>query len=148
MNITIDDTSPLIGYFNAKGVSPGGWMTNHSNDAAAVPYYFGQSFHDTSGAGDYMSFSFNGSAIYVYGAYRSNHGAYSAIIDGATSGGLLNGFSANAQFQVPIFFTENLNPTRGHTVVLTNRPDLTSPPPNATVLWYLDIDYIIITTVE
>lgn len=29
---------------------------------------------------------------------------------------------------------------------ITNLPSITSPPPNTTIMYYLDIDYIVITT--
>ncbi|ORX40609.1 hypothetical protein BD324DRAFT_678060 [Kockovaella imperatae] len=139
MNIT-------IGYYDKNGKSAGSkWTSKHPGDSLK-DRYFRSTFHATTQDGDYMSFTFNGSAVYVYGAKRSNHGSYSATIDGQTGGGLLFGYAAKPEiFQAPLFFTENLNPAKTHTVVLTNLADQTNPAPTAENPYFLDIDYVVIT---
>lgn len=66
-----------------------------------------------------MSFSFNGTAVEIFGARRDNHGDYQITIDNVTS--TISGLSNPNVFKTSLFSISNL--TQGlHTVTLTNKP--------------------------
>lgn len=93
-------------------------------------YYLG-TFTKNNVSNGKASFTFNGTAFWIYGAKRSNHGTYSVEVDGASYPNN-NGNSANSQFMVSLFNTSGL--TQGsHTVSLTN---------TGTNGQYVDIDLV------
>lgn len=49
-------------------------LTNRSDPETAQ--YFDKTFHGTYTEGDQMVLTFNGSAVYVYGSRRPDHGIY------------------------------------------------------------------------
>ncbi|TRM58243.1 hypothetical protein BD626DRAFT_511931 [Schizophyllum amplum] len=122
-NFTIESVCPLIHYDPADG-----WREGDGADDPELNKYSNGAFTLTNKSGSSASFSFNGSAVYVYGAKRSNHGIYNAEIDGVTTS--YSGRDSAGQFQVPLFVADSLDDTL-HTVKITNQEDL-----------YLDIDYI------
>jgi hypothetical protein len=124
-----------------------------------------------------MSLTFNGTAIYIYGAKRDNHGLYSsksnhvdfamteyddiAQLDGGNIQYQL-GYSETDDIQALLYSAGGLSPNSEHTIVsliapllnwrelksdqvITNLPSQTTPPGNATIRWWLDIDYAVIT---
>lgn len=97
--------------------------------------------------GDYMSFEFNGSAIYIYGSKRDNHGAYQGMFgsrsmpeihelmdmtvqldtrDPVTMSGL---GPEGGEFQTLLYGSNDFPATRPHRVTITNRPALTEGRP-------------------
>jgi hypothetical protein len=80
-------------------------------------------------------FSFNGTAVYLYGAKRANHGGYSISIDEQEIPSTFNGSSTPEQFQTLLYGNASLSYGEHH-VVLTN---VEAPR-------WMDLDYIVITT--
>ncbi|EGO00228.1 hypothetical protein SERLA73DRAFT_53333 [Serpula lacrymans var. lacrymans S7.3] len=106
----IDDKVPLIKYDNT-------WAPGTSADPLADAYYLGTftSNNVTNGA---VMWSFNGTAFWIYGAKRPNHGTYTVTVDGASYANI-DGYSAVNLFQQVLFNKSEL--TQGmHTVTLTN----------------------------
>ena len=63
-----------------------------------------------------MQLKFKGSAVYVYGAMRGNHGLYSAQLDGGNLVYQL-GYSEEPKIQALLFSQGGLDPKNEHTVV-------------------------------
>ncbi|CAE6436439.1 unnamed protein product [Rhizoctonia solani] len=133
-NVTIDDISPLITY-------QGQWHDSYKS--TADPYtnrYLGQTFHASQTDGSQATFKFNGTAVWIFGAKRGNHGHYIVTIDNGDAQ-RLDGYAptqldgVDGLYQVPIFAKTGL--TDGlHTVVLTNDAGSDTNKP------YVDIDFI------
>ena len=80
-NTTLDDPSPLITY-------SGQWTTNQN------PLFSGGSTIYTSTPGDSLTFSFQGSAFYIYGDQVNDHGLFSVYLnDTVLTMGVLSGRS-------------------------------------------------------
>jgi hypothetical protein len=126
-NVTIDNVSPLIQY------QPGWTEGSVAGDSSWFNYSAG-TFTLCTGSGVSASFSFNGTAIWLFGAKRSNHDLYNATLDGvvATSNGSANPYI----FQAALFSATNLANTL-HTVTLTNAGTQAARDSD-----YLDLDYI------
>ncbi|KAG8729331.1 hypothetical protein FRC10_004062, partial [Ceratobasidium sp. 414] len=133
-NITIDDISPLITY-------KGQWLDSYK--LAADPFtnrYWGDSFHSSQTDGSQASITFNGTAIYIFGAKRGNHGHYIVTIDNGQAQ-RFDGYApqqpdgTDGVYQVPIFAQAGLQ-NGLHTVVLTNDGGADSGRP------FVDIDFI------
>ncbi|KAL1725974.1 hypothetical protein EV714DRAFT_255344 [Schizophyllum commune] len=122
-NFTIESVCPLILYD-----PPSGWREGDPADDPETGKYSDGHFTLTNQMGSSASFTFNGSAIYIFGAKRDNHGVYVVELDG--EGTTFSGHDQAGQFQVPLFAQDSLDNTL-HTVKVTNRESL-----------YLDIDYI------
>ncbi|KAL4068205.1 hypothetical protein J3A83DRAFT_4096765 [Scleroderma citrinum] len=121
----IDDKSPLISYDST-------WLPGTSADDTSADQYYLGTFTKNSVTNGKATFTFNGTAFWIYGAKRSNHGTYTVEVDGASYPNN-NGSSANNQFMVSLFNTSGL--TQGsHTVSLTN---------TGTNGQYVDIDLIV-----
>ena len=81
------------------------------------------------------TFSFNGTAIWLFGAKRFNHGLYNITLDGQTT--TMNGYSPGTGiFQTPLFTQTHLTNTL-HTITLTNAGLNSNPFSN-----FLDLDYV------
>ncbi|KAJ7772642.1 hypothetical protein DFH07DRAFT_802662 [Mycena maculata] len=78
LNLTIDDSSPLISY----GPS-GAWQDASSNDTAGLSY-FGNSLHSTTAPGATATINFNGTGISIFGGFRPEYGTYTVAVDGKT----------------------------------------------------------------
>jgi hypothetical protein len=65
-----------------------------------------------------MSLTFNGSAIYVYGAKRGNHGLYSVQVDDGSVQYQL-GYSPDPAIQSLLYAQGGLSTDQSHTVVRT-----------------------------
>ncbi|KAL1698486.1 hypothetical protein EV121DRAFT_274406 [Schizophyllum commune] len=87
--MTIEDTSPIISY--SPEWSPG----DSSQDDSASEYSSG-TFMATNSMGATMSFTFNGSAIAIFGSKRFNHGRYQLVSPFDTMGGACKSASARA----------------------------------------------------
>ncbi|KAG1866695.1 hypothetical protein F4604DRAFT_1682768 [Suillus subluteus] len=119
-----DDKSPFIHYDST-------WAPGNSGDDNLADQYFRGTFQTSNVTGSVATFSFNGTAFWIYGAKRSNHGTYTVTVDGANYAGN-DGQSNNALFQQVLFNQSDL--TQGlHTVSLTN---------TATGNLYVDIDMV------
>ncbi|KAG6372415.1 hypothetical protein JVT61DRAFT_7888 [Boletus reticuloceps] len=119
----IDDKSPLISYDST-------WIAGTAQDSFATDYYRG-TFTVNNVTDGLASFSFNGTAIWIYGANRPNHGTYTVQVDSATYSGLDG--AGNNLFQQSLFNISSLNQEM-HTVRLTN---------TASGGLYVDIDMIV-----
>ncbi|KAH7332573.1 hypothetical protein B0J17DRAFT_737061 [Rhizoctonia solani] len=70
-NFTLDDATPLIQY-------DASWVDAYNSPADnEMPRYQGRSFH--------ANITFHGTAIYLYGAKRGNHGYYDIAVDAGPS---------------------------------------------------------------
>jgi len=79
------------------------------------------------------SLTFNGTAVWIYGAKRANHGPYNVTLDGRVFTD--DGFRDGELFQQVLFAAVDLDPTRPHTISITNSlADAKRP--------YLDIDSV------
>ncbi|KAJ6553570.1 hypothetical protein DFH09DRAFT_1366185 [Mycena vulgaris] len=123
-NHTIDDLSPLIGY--SLGWRPGGI------DDSLISSYSNGTFTLCDTQGSYASFTFNGTAIWVYGAKRPNHGQYSVALDNNIT--VHDGFASDSILQTPLFVATNLADTT-HSITITNQGTNAS-------LAFLDLDFI------
>ncbi|KAG8699113.1 hypothetical protein FRC09_006831 [Ceratobasidium sp. 395] len=131
-NVTIDNISPLITY-------QGQWID--AFDFTSDPYYdryLGVTFHSSETNGAQAFFQFNGTAIYIFGAKRGNHGNYAVQVDDEQPR-QFNGFApiqpdgTDGVYQVPIYARTDLS-NGLHKVVFTNQGDLAHP--------FVDIDFI------
>ncbi|GJE94535.1 hypothetical protein PsYK624_107050 [Phanerochaete sordida] len=130
-NVTIDDASPLIQYDQ--------WWTDSSRSDSLHANYSGDTFHTTEQNGGTARLTFNGSAVYLFGAKRPNHNVYAVTLDGQTT--TANGYpgSSNANlFNQTLFSQTGLNLSQTHQISLTNTP-------SSSTLAYTDLDYVVIT---
>ncbi|KAG8688163.1 hypothetical protein FRC11_005953 [Ceratobasidium sp. 423] len=130
-NITLDDSSPLIQY---DALWADGFNSTADNQ---MPRYQGRSFHCTNVNGATANITFRGTAIYVYGAKRSNHGYYRFDVNNQT-GINMSGqpTGTTEEFQTLLFSKEGLsgvNTLKLTNIILEQGKD------------YVDIDYILIT---
>ncbi|KAJ7643681.1 hypothetical protein FB45DRAFT_692561, partial [Roridomyces roridus] len=132
VNHTIDDISPLISYTGSS------WHESTPALDPLISQYSNDTFTLCNTAGSYATFSFNGTAIWIFGAKRPNHAPYSVTLDGVTTP--FDGHADPAVFQTPLFGATNLPTNQIHTVTITNQED--DPTLN-----YLDIDFITWTSV-
>lgn len=144
-NITIEDTSPIILYSS-------GWRAGHSSDDPHAnlyelhPYlcfrapiytrlapsnrYSQSSFTVTSDQNAFVSFTFNGTGVEIYGAKRQNHGLYQVKLDDTVYPSSNGSVPDPGTFQVPLFSSGSL--AQGlHTVTLKNQQG-----------HFLDIDFV------
>ena len=135
----IDDKSPLILYDTT-------WLSGTSQDDTyateyVLPlsldlvthpshsYYLG-TFTTNNVTDGLVTFNFNGTAVWLYGANRPNHGSYTVQVDGATYTGF-NG-AGNNLFQQSLFNVSSLS-QETHSIKLTN---------TASGGLYVDIDMV------
>ncbi|KAI0091115.1 hypothetical protein BDY19DRAFT_991693 [Irpex rosettiformis] len=130
-NLTIDDTTPLIRYD-----PPNAWSDSSHTDTSYTQYS-NQTFHTTNRSGATATLTFNGSAVYLFGAFRSNHDVYVVTLDGdrTVRNGHANGTD---EFQQLMFSATNLGANQ-HDLVLTNNYTTV----NAS---WVDVDYIVVTS--
>ncbi|CAE7145151.1 unnamed protein product [Rhizoctonia solani] len=137
-NVTIDDISPLITY-------QGQWLDSYK--LAADPYtnrYLGQTFHSSQTDGSQATFKFNGTAVWIFGAKRGNHGHFIVTVDNGDAQ-RIDGYAptqpdgVDGVYQVPIYSKTGLSDGL-HTVTLTNDNGSDGNRP------FVDIDFITWTT--
>lgn len=126
---TIDNVDPLIGYNPADQWSEGARDT--SGDSLFARYSNGGTFTLTTTNGAYAEFTFNGTAVTIFGAKRFNHGLYTITLDNSNVG-TFNGTNAEGVWG-PLYSVGNL-PQQSHTVRITHAGN--------TGTQYLDVDYI------
>jgi hypothetical protein len=119
---TIQEFSPLLQYSGQWGAGTG------SSDTFISSYSQG-GFVATQSIGASVTFTFNGTAVQIFGAKRPNHGLYQVTVDG-TQSPAVSGSSDSNSFQTPIFTANSLPPGQ-HTVTLANSEDK-----------FVDIDYV------
>ncbi|TDL13870.1 hypothetical protein BD410DRAFT_846556 [Rickenella mellea] len=128
INITIDDVHALISYGPT-----GSWMEEGPGKDKESPFYFDHTRMSARVPGATASFSFNGSAVWLFGVKGDDHGDYNVTLDGATSS--FNGSHGNNTYQVPIFTATGL--ALGiHSVTLTGAQTNKSAP-------WVELDYIV-----
>jgi len=66
------------------------------------------------------SLTFNGTAIWIFGARARNRGTYNVTLDETASTG--DGFHDGQLFQQVLFSAVGLNGTTPHTILITNSP--------------------------
>ncbi|CAE6495602.1 unnamed protein product [Rhizoctonia solani] len=113
--VLIDDYSPLIQYQPQ-------WFDSYNLPATRDPHvnkYNGASFHSSQTNGSTATLKFHGTAVYIYGAKRFNHGFYSVSIDGVMSDPADGYAPGQGLFQELLFSREQLTDTI-HTLVLAN----------------------------
>ncbi|KIK36739.1 hypothetical protein CY34DRAFT_811028 [Suillus luteus UH-Slu-Lm8-n1] len=120
----IDDKSPLIHYDST-------WAVGTSLDDNLADQYFRGTFQYSNVTGSVATFSFNGTAFWIYGAKRTNHVTYTVTVDGASFAGD-TGQSSTHLFQQVLFNMSGLT-QKLHTVSFTN---------TATESLYVDIDMV------
>ncbi|KAK0467925.1 uncharacterized protein EV420DRAFT_435073 [Desarmillaria tabescens] len=125
---TIDDINPMIIYEPSSAWRPG----NKSADPEASNYSNNGTFTLCQQRGATATFKFNGTGVGIYGAKRSNHGTYTANLDGSIN--RFDGYSQNSIFNQPLFEASSLQ-NGPHTLVLTNTQTNSN-------FSYLDIDYV------
>jgi len=122
-NISLEDSSPLIHYDPVSA-----WTDSPQNASS----YSGSSFHSTTAHGASLSFSFNGTGVWLYGAHQPNYGAYNVSVDGKVVA-QHDASSSSAAFQQVLGAVSDLE-MGSHTVTLTNAGPA------------LDIDYVTFQT--
>ncbi|KAG2079074.1 hypothetical protein BDR04DRAFT_997386 [Suillus decipiens] len=124
VSFLIDDKSPLIHYDPT-------WAAGNSGDDSLADQYFRGTFQTSNVTGSVATFSFNGTAFWIYGAKRTNHGTYTVTVDGANFAGNTGQSNVNL-FQQVLFNQSGL--TQGlHNVSIEN---------TATGSLYVDIDMV------
>ncbi|KAJ3553757.1 hypothetical protein NM688_g3448 [Phlebia brevispora] len=113
----------------------GAWGDSSHADPEWFDYTNG-TFHATQEEGATAYLTFNGSAVYVIGARRTNHGKYSATLDGSTT--VYNGDVSVDQFNCTLYSQTSLAAGQ-HDLILENQWTGENP------TWF-DIDYMIITS--
>ena len=100
------------------------WGLRYSNNGT---------FTLTTTSGASATLTFNGTAVWIYGAKRSNHGPYNITLDGNDYED--DGYYNGQIFQQVLFSSVGLDATTPHTVSIINSyTDVTEP--------YLDIDFV------
>ncbi|KAK0242290.1 hypothetical protein EDD85DRAFT_283722 [Armillaria nabsnona] len=125
---TVDDINPMITYEPPSAWRPG----NKSADPEALNYSNNGTFTLCNQNGATATFKFNGTGIAIYGAMRSNHGTYSATLDGVIN--RFDGYSQTSIYNQSLFSAPSLQ-NGPHTLILTNTQ--TDNDRN-----YLDVDYV------
>ncbi|KIP10533.1 hypothetical protein PHLGIDRAFT_232823 [Phlebiopsis gigantea 11061_1 CR5-6] len=130
-NLTIDDTCPLIQYTL--------WWSDSSNTDSFISDYVNSTFHATDIQSATASLTFNGSAVYIYGAKRPNHDVYAVTLDQTTV--TANGNSGDGSvnlFNQLLFSQTGLDESQAHTVTLKNQYTTSSAS-------WVDVDYMLVT---
>ncbi|QRW23005.1 SKG6 domain protein [Rhizoctonia solani] len=130
-NVTIDDASALIGYYNPNGIP---WKDSPSNDTSLGDYW-DQTYHSSNQSGAWSTFRFQGVAVYLFAATRWMHGKYNIFMDGQlTYQG--NGHTQSSIFNQLVFNTTGLSPGWHNLTFVSTEPGR-----------YIEVDYISWTTV-
>ncbi|KAF9568198.1 hypothetical protein CPC08DRAFT_625728 [Agrocybe pediades] len=123
-NLTLEDTSPMIRY-------SANWRAGTSDDPS-LDEYSEKTFMLTQKQGESLDFTYYGTAVAIFGAFRYNHGKYQAQLNGGQvfSG---TGLAHPAAFGQVLYAT---NATLGlHSLTVVNVEDAS-----------LDVDYVTFQT--
>ena len=101
--------------------------------ACCPRYDHNGTFTLTTVFGASASLNFNGTAVWIYGAKRDNHGPYNTTLDGSPF--YDNGYSSTNIFQQVLFPGLGLSNATLHTVSIADSPTTANDP-------YLDIDSV------
>ncbi|ADV24810.1 Hypothetical Protein CGB_K1110W [Cryptococcus gattii WM276] len=117
-NSTLDDASSEITYSGFSSIS---------SSRSTVPAIKGGSFYQntisyTSNADASASFTFQGSAIYIFGMTGPEFGCFSISIDSTTIG-IYNASTTVETYNTLLFFTTYLDASKKHKVKITNEND-------------------------
>lgn len=107
---TVHNSSPLISYTAA-------WLDTPAGDAFTANYT-DSGFHTTNVSGSTVTFQFNGTGVWFFGAHRPGYGGYSLTVDGNTVGGG-SAASSNPVFDQAMGGSANMS-LGEHTAVLTS----------------------------
>ncbi|KLO14587.1 hypothetical protein SCHPADRAFT_903125 [Schizopora paradoxa] len=133
VNTTIDVFSPLIVY--SPLIS---WLTGNDTEDSQGGRYQDGTFIVSSKNGS-ASFAFKGTAVWLFGAKRSNHGNYSVTLDDVSPSQVFDGNNANGEFRTLLYGASGLS-FGDHKVVITNLlTNVTEP--------FVDLDFIILESV-
>ncbi|EJD52422.1 hypothetical protein AURDEDRAFT_111132 [Auricularia subglabra TFB-10046 SS5] len=127
VNITVEDTSPLIKY------EPASAWTDSPQDDALLQQSSSQSFRTTNQPGASATFTFKGTGIWIFGSNGPTHGQYTVRVDGGpeiSQSGVQPAPVANAPLVRASGFSLG-----EHTVTITNAAAAA-----------LDIDYVVFET--
>ncbi|EUC55767.1 transmembrane protein, putative [Rhizoctonia solani AG-3 Rhs1AP] len=129
-NVTIDDASALIAYYNPNGIP---WKDSPSNDT--LEGYWDSTYHSSNQSGAWSTFRFEGTAVYLFAATRWMHGRYDILMDNQQvyQG---NGHTSTSIFNQLVFNATSLSPGWHNLTMLNTDPGL-----------YIEVDYIVWTTV-
>ncbi|KAJ7480584.1 hypothetical protein FB451DRAFT_1085772 [Mycena latifolia] len=130
-NQTLEETDPALTY-------TGTWGSNKS------PNFSGGGSTFTNADNASVSLSFNGSAIYVLGDKKNDHGPYRAVLDGGAAqlfdgiSGCGGAFAQTCEQMKPTlaFFASNLNASE-HTLTITNIAGVNGS--------YFDLDSVVLS---
>ncbi|CAE6538512.1 unnamed protein product [Rhizoctonia solani] len=130
-NVTVDDISPLIKYSQT-------WVSYVSKPESDE--HFGKTIHITQSQGAQAQFSFSGTAVYIFGARKSNYGHGIIRVDNESYDvdqyTPTQSDGTDGLYQQLLFKKENL-PNRLHDVSLTY---------NASSGTYISLDYVMWTS--
>jgi len=129
VNVTLDNVSPLINYS-----PPGACRDGSSSDPSWRWYDNNGTFTLTTTFGASASLTFNGTAVWIYGAKRDNHAPFNTTLDGKSY--YDTGFSSKNLFQQVLFPGLELSNAISHNVSIAD--SVTNPE-----FPYLDIDSIV-----
>ncbi|ORY34968.1 hypothetical protein BCR39DRAFT_461922 [Naematelia encephala] len=117
-NVTLDDASSEISYTDFTST------TSASSQVAAISggTFYQDTVSYTTSAGAVASFSFQGSALYIFGPTGPAFGLFSITLDG-TSMGTFNASTTVDTYGTLLFFTTQLEESTTHQIVLTNQQD-------------------------
>ncbi|KAH7325198.1 hypothetical protein B0J17DRAFT_236816 [Rhizoctonia solani] len=130
-NVTIDDASALIGYYNPNGIP---WKDSPTNDSG-LGQYWDHTYHSSNQSGAWSTFRFQGTAVYLFAATRWMHGKYNIFMDNEQvySG---DGHTPSSIFRQLVFNATSLLPGWHNLTFVNADPGL-----------YIEVDYILWTTV-
>ncbi|WWC85643.1 uncharacterized protein L201_000509 [Kwoniella dendrophila CBS 6074] len=131
-NVTLDDTSPAILYI-------GNWDGDIHKGDPLVTQYSNTTFHASTLVGDTAVLHWNGGSIWVFGAFRANHGYFSISLD-ASEKQYINGQKEPDVFQQVMYSSGDLD-SGDHTLILINEGDHDNV--DETLTW-VDLDYIVV----
>ncbi|WRT63432.1 uncharacterized protein IL334_000337 [Kwoniella shivajii] len=118
LNATLDDTSSEITYSGFQSTS----ASKSTIQAIQKGSFYGKTISYTSTSGAAASFSFQGSAIYIFGMTGPEFGAFNINID-SIDFGIYNASTTLTTYDTLLFFTTYLDSDQKHQMSITNQND-------------------------
>ncbi|KAF9653280.1 hypothetical protein BDM02DRAFT_3182818 [Thelephora ganbajun] len=111
VNVTVDDVSPLINYSPREA-----WHNGIAGDGQRKSLVHNGTFMVTDRDGSTATFTFNGTAVWLYGSKSKSNGNYKVTLDDipTDSAFIGNGFSDEDLFQQVLFEAKGLDGTKLH----------------------------------